>query len=197
VLFGIGSALTRWAWSSEAIARKTLDDMRRETEQSELGQLDDLEKRLETDQDARTDQFVDQLRQLFPRLQSLPPDGVSQPAEMMGIRENASRLYHSCLESLDRSLALWKASRQMSTAKGRKQILNSREELLAEIQRSVYHLGATLDHVYAASLKQHSNQEELSAMRQELEMGLQVAQQVERRMEDLERDLQGLRKRDE
>jgi hypothetical protein len=53
-------------------------------------------------------------------------------------------------------------AREMATAEFRDRVLRSREELLREIDRSIHHLGATVDHLQAGGLHIGAESEELS-----------------------------------
>jgi predicted nuclease with TOPRIM domain len=100
-------------------------------------------------------------------------------------------LYRACLVSLERSVDLHEAARDMETDPARDELLAQREELLEEIRRSEAHLGATLDRLQAAQLSREDPGDDLARMREELDAGLAVARRVQRRMDELDRALRG------
>ncbi|MFZ5829973.1 MAG: hypothetical protein ACOY3P_07785 [Planctomycetota bacterium] len=190
VLLGVASAATRWIFQFDQISQATFDDLQSETERTQYAFLDQLERRLRVDGDARTRKSVADLRKIFRRLEraGMMGENVDQ-ALVPDIREKALQLYQSCLKSLEGTVEYWQAAQEMATEAARDQMLQARESLLTEVSRSIYHLGATLDHLRSASLKRDRQGNEMAQMREELELGLQVAQRVEQRMSQFESDL--------
>jgi hypothetical protein len=83
-------------------------------------------------------------------------------------------------------------SRDVATESARRKLGQSREQLITEVQESVGHLELTLDHMQTAQLKDETGlRADALRLRTELDEGLEVARQVEIRMQDLEFDLGG------
>jgi hypothetical protein len=190
ILLGVGMALTRWLYGLEDLAREALDDLDGETEESHRAYLNQLETRLRADGDPRTDRSLTELRNLRDRMTGagLTDESLSS-AFVPEIREKAEQLYHSCLASLERTLELWRAAQEMATEKARTLVLDSRESLLGEVAASIRHLGATLDHLRTAELRRDRGDQSLARMREELEMGLEVARRVDQRVGELDESL--------
>ncbi len=188
ILLGVGMGATRWVLGYDQIARQAFEEVLSETERSHYAFLDGLEKRLHGDGDPRTIASVRDLRKIYRRLERAGMVGEGGSGELLPeIRDHSVELYESCVESLERTLAFWNAAQEMATREAREKLLRSREELLAEIRQSIHHLGATLDHLQTAALQSERPGQELSEMRRELEMGLEVARRVSSRMDQLER----------
>ena len=105
------------------------------------------------------------------------------------LQASAEELFGTCMAALERSLEKWDAAREVSSEEVRNQLLGSRERLLDELGAGITHLEKTLDHLLSTSMAAGEAVEELARARTELEQGLEVARQVERRMGELEREL--------
>ncbi len=190
VLLGLGAAATRWLVGSGELARQAFEELRAESGRKKKHHLRKLRRRIRYDRDPRTNRLLLQLVRLAKRMGQAGvmnhEDGNDVVAE---VRDKAVGLYQSCLGSLERTIDLYEAAQQMATEDARNQLLAQREELLEEVRRSVAHLETTLDHLQSLQLKRDRRGEGLAQMRKELEMGLSVAQRVERRMDNLDREL--------
>jgi hypothetical protein len=190
VLLGVGMGFTRWMLDADTVARRVYQDLKSETEQTHQDYLNRLERRLLADEDPRTEDILAELRSLYQRMRSPDVAESNLDVELLGdIREKSQTLYRSCLASLERTAAQWELAQQMATKESRRLVLQAREDLLKEIKRSVEHLGATLDHLQLAALKEGPAGDDLSRTREELERGLEVARRVEQRMAEFNQRL--------
>ena len=193
ILLGLGVAATRWILDSDQLARLASNDLKAASDRDHYAYLDQLARRLKTHQDPHNDQQLQLLRRLYQRMESCGVLGDHIDLDLVPeIREKAEQLYRSCLASLERTVDLWHLAEEMSTPVFRQRVMQSREQLSAEIDRSIAHLGATLDQLQLAQAHVGSQGESLSKMREELAMGLEVAQRVEQRMEEFNQSLKGL-----
>ena len=187
ILAGAGMAATRWILGWNELTSKTFNELQGESNRSQAKTLDELEQSLKADHDPRTTQSVRDLRQLYRRLERAGVMGDNIDSLVLpDIKNKAEQLYQSCLASLARTLELWQAAQEMATVDARKQVLMQRETLIGEVNKSVNHLGKTLDHLQTLLLKRDRQDESLARMREELEMGLQVSQRVELRIDQLD-----------
>ena len=190
MLLGLGMAATRLLGGSADEGQGTSEDPHSAPGIASRAYLERLKRRIRDDDDPRTDRLFKDLTRLNERMTRLGVTESSGGSEaVVDIREKAVELYRCCLISLERTLVLHDAAEEMATTEARDRLLAEREQLLGEVGGSVAHLGATLDHLHTLQLKRHQSSEELTRMRQELEMGLEVAQRVEQRMESLQREL--------
>jgi hypothetical protein len=189
VLAGVGALLTRWIWNSEDITRKAFDQLQAEAARQEEAALDDLQRRLEQDDDPRTDETLARLRALYARArQNTAWAGKMDQRSALEIAAKVEALFRGCVHSLERSLEFWEVARRMSTAQARKSVLEGRERLLDEINKSTEQLARTLDEVQALAVQKRREQD-LARVRQELDESLAVARRVEERMLALDAEL--------
>lgn len=182
ILFGIGLGATKLILGFDELARSVLRELRSDQKKENNARLKDLQNELRKDQDQRTSQFVKQLRKLFLRMDKAGFfDNTEDSADLLGISDRAKELYESSIASLRRSLLLWETANEMSTQKGREDVLEIRETLLDEVGESLSHLGATLDRLKTSELRRETTIN-LAQIRDELEQGLEVARRVEERL---------------
>lgn len=189
VLLGVGIAATDLLLHAENLGRRALAELLTESENSETSRLRDLAHRLSEDGDTRTRAFLTALQRNYLRLHddSIVRGG-PRTALFPEIQGQAEALYESCLGSIERSITFWQAAQQMATSGARDELLNSREELMAEISASIECLGRTLDQLQIAAVRD-GGQVDLAGIRQELEAGLEVARKVDLRMKTFEQGL--------
>jgi hypothetical protein len=190
--FAVFSAAQRWFAGGDELTEQAWRDLQRKSRQEHAKYLRELRRELRSDRDPRTSNMLKKLQRIHDRLltaKSWRRDGTS---EMFGeIHVQANELYQACLRLLERSLEIWKASRDMATEPARRQLRDSREQLVTEVQHSIDNLEQTLDHLQTSALKQGSQVEaDAARLREELDEGLSVALQVEQRMRQLEVDLE-------
>lgn len=187
---GIGRAIWKLTVGSQKLTARAIEDIDRRTQKSHDRYLRQLRSRLRSDQDPRTGRWLRELRDLHQRMIRLGILSVGPQHEWVKqIGDPAIELYRSTLESLEQSLEVWKAAREIKTPGLRDQLLATRDQILQEVSESVEHLDKTLDRAQASQLKKSIPPTDLSAMRAELQQGLDVARSIEHRMNDLERDL--------
>jgi hypothetical protein len=149
-----------------------------------------LQEKLSRDEDERTDVSLTKLRRLHKRLHR---DGLLNASVdaifYLEIRDKVEQLYLSCLTTLERTFEFWRTAAEMATTEARQEVLRQREQLISEVDSSVGHLEATVDQLQAKQLQNGSGERELQQVRQELDMGLQVARQVEARLTEFEEGL--------
>jgi hypothetical protein len=185
-----GTALTRLVWGSGSVAAEVHEDYVKSLGAEHEQYLDQLERRVEGDSDKRTKESLDKLRKLHARLHR---DGLlSESVEHVYFSEicdKVEQLYLSCLKTLERASEFLRAAAEMATPEARQEVLQQREQLLSEVSSGVGHLEATVDQLRAKQLQDGSGERELQQVREELDMGLRVAREVEQRMSQFEQAL--------
>lgn len=195
IAWGSMNAVRRWWGQSEQLTDLALKDFQNQTRRRHVTQLNLLRRELRTDRDPRTTQMARRLQELYERMLQLSPVYSRHPSSLRPIAQeildHAAELYNSCLDLLQKSLHLWRTARQLSTDTARNQMLESRENLIQEIEASIQNLESTLDTLQTSQL-QHRELEstENARLRDELRQGLDVAREVQRRMDDLERGIE-------
>jgi hypothetical protein len=203
LLIGLGSLVTRWIFRAGEIARRAFEELEGEAFKQQDAMLDDLDRRLQSDSDPRTEESLRELRLLYERFRQ----GGDWTREVDGkaafdIANKVEELFRGCVRSLERSLELWESAQEMHTDEVRRKILGSREEILAEVGESSRHLARTLDGVHALALEKREasaagvlgrsrrqRRENLAQIRSELDESLAVARRVEERMQLLDAEL--------
>lgn len=187
----IFNAAAKWTWGRARLEKSALQDLLKKQRREHLTHLDDVRSSMRRDRDPRTSDLVKQLRGIFERLWTLTPDPNSEWKETPEVYQQAMELYQSCLTLLKRTFELWIASKSVSTDRARHQLLDSRDELLGQVEASIDHLNASLDSLQTSGIDR--TREELalhnSQLQKELEQGLEVARAVEKRMDELEREI--------
>jgi hypothetical protein len=162
----------------------------KDLERNERTYLTRLRRKLRTDRDRRTGESIERLARLRKRIMQsgVTESGEDSPvlAELAG---KADELYRSCLASLEKSLELWEAARQMATSEARDELIRSREALVGEVVQSIDHLAATVDHLQSSGLQRVQQDVDIAKVREELDTGLKVARRVSERVNELERGL--------
>jgi hypothetical protein len=187
LLFGAGMAATRLLLGTESLVASVYEGSMKDESGEHEAFLRQLAQRLRADGDERTGECLEQLRRLHKRLsKSGLVDGAEVSPMLPEIQRKVEQLHWSCLRSLEKSLDFWQAALEMATPNARQEMLGRREQLLEEVEGSIRHLAATVDHLRAKQLSRDDRGGELAEVRKELEMGLEVARRVERRMDELE-----------
>lgn len=186
VLAGLGIGATKLILGTESVAAEVMEEARDAKRKADEDRLDAVERRLEKTRDPRTFSDIRLLRQLYKRhADAVDNAKFHVPADVAAMSE---QIYHSCVDALERSAALWETAQAMATRQARGELMEKRQQVLDEVAQSVQQWALTLDRLQAAPL-QRGDEAGLARLREELDMGLQVARRVEQRMHDLERDL--------
>ena len=185
-------ATQRWFRGGEKLTEQAWRALQSKEREDHAKYLRELRRELRGDRDPRTSNMLKKLQRVYDRLLVSDRRQSDEPSEIFAeIRLQSNELYQSCLRMLERSLEIWKVSRDLATESARQQLRDSREQLITEVQRSIYNLEQTLDHIQTFQLKQGSQVEaDAARLREELSAGLAVARRVEERMEQLDVDLE-------
>ena len=189
LLAGLGAMVTRWILKGDEIHKEAFEELQKEAFQKQAEVLDDLDRRLQRDDDPRTERTLRELRDLYEEFKKDMrwAAGLDTRATFE-IVSKVERLFKECVKSLRRSVELWQTSEKMRTLAVKKTVLESRGELLEEIWHSLEQLKKTVDGVHLLHL-QKSDKTRHAEMRQELDASLEVARRVEERMRDLESNI--------
>ena len=154
LLFGIAAAVTRWKRHGPQIRQTAAEKFRDESNRNHEQFLNDLDRRVQADDDERTNQHLVMLRQLHRRMRRVGIfDGDLPTMILPEVKEKTEQLYRSCLSSLERSLVLRDAALEMMTESARRKLFRSRESLIGEVGTTIRHLGATLDFLQTSKLE--------------------------------------------
>ena len=189
ILAGAGALVTRWILKGDDLIHSAIEKLQNQARAQREAELDQLQRRLESDNDPRTGESLRILRDLEAQfrlmLKESAESNATPPVEIVSMVE---RLIRSSISSLEKSLTLWQAAQRMMTRQASQNALQRREGVLVEVERSIRQMAKTLDGIREMSLKAQSATQ-LAAIRKELDTSLQVARRVEERMRSLEDDI--------
>ena len=190
ILGGVGAFFSRFFLGKEEINKKILAEMQKEAQVEREKMLIDLEKRLRADGDPRTEESLCDLIALAKAFQKHQSWGKMLNARStFDILEGVERLFNRCLFSLERTLELWYTAKEMVTPESREPVLKQREQIVEDVRESIKQLGKILAGIHSIGLDSDKRDSELAHIRQELDQSLEVARQVEKRMDTLDREI--------
>ena len=184
-----GIFLTRLILGGEQTAANVIREMEAETIARDEERLDRLEQALESsDNDPRPEKALRDLRALVDALKESAQNPKSHHlATLVEIHAQVNELFEHCVELLEQTIQLWQTAASLNTPAAQHPILQQRERLIEEIQQSVEQVSHTL-----VGLKQLSGTEissdRLKQMRAELDQSLNVARNVEARVNRMMRE---------
>ena len=181
ILGGIGVFANRMIFGLEKLTNRAYEYVLEKQQNLQIESLRALEDKLQTDRDARTQNLLRQLWNLYKALEKDIKEG-KVPAAAHGVMDSVDRMFHVCMEHLRQSYKLWQTA-QETTGRSRENKLRQREELIREVEQSVSHLEQTIDQLQTVSSKRSKS--ELARLREELDETIRVAKRVEQRTEEL------------
>lgn len=194
-LAAVGWGLYRLTAGRATLQAQALAELQAEATEQHFTYLRELRSRLRGDRDPRTGECVKQLQEIYRRWLELHQQPASREqaaawdTAQLGIRE----LYEQSLQALERSWTLWKSTEKLHNAAFRTQTLDSRDQIVQEVQQTIHHLQEALDQwqvARPASAREQDPVRQLEQLQNELDRGLEVARNVDARMAELEGELQ-------
>ena len=188
ILGPIGGFITKWATGLDKISRRALKELQEETHRQQEGQLDALHKQLEADGDARTERMLADLRTLHQSFRAEVNDNTwssSVPANVaFELAYKVEALFHESINCLRNTLTLGEKARNAATQTVRESLLEHRERVIADVQKTI----AQLSRIYGEvlTLGTHSDETELSRLRNELDENIEFAKKVDQAMREFE-----------
>ncbi|GAA4428411.1 hypothetical protein [Bremerella cremea] len=179
VLAGMGIQASRLIFGIEDLTARAHNYV---TEQERLERnqhLDQLARRLEQDQDPRSEQCLNRLRALYTSLELDAPVGHAA----ISIREKVDKLFNAAVRQLERSLELWDKANRLPGKIGRP-LLEERRKAVDEVVLTVEHLARTVQQYHSFQLR--DSDDELAKLRQELDRTIEVARRAEEVIESLD-----------
>ncbi len=166
-----------FGWSSES--QRLITEWRQSVETERDTKLDNLYRELSMDGDARTENLLQDLRTLAVALMREESDSLAYNA--FDIVANVDKLFQRSVDYLEEGLDLWKTAGQIQNESIKAGLLQQREVLISEVEKSLESLGLLIGQMKKSSI--HSgNKQALAEMRDELESRLRIAEEVENRM---------------
>jgi hypothetical protein len=193
VLGAMGAFLTRLVLGSESVAKESLEELRHEVQEEREKALDQLDRDLTADGDPRTEGCLRDLRALTKAFQECQTWSSELNTNVIfDVLAGVDRLFQRCVESLEKTLALYHTARQMSTPQAREKILGQRERIIADVGESTKQLSDILGGLMNLGAASDEDGSDLARVRAELDRSLEVARTVEKRMHRLEQEVGGM-----
>ncbi len=187
---GIGGGVV-WAIARTVLNIESLTEQAMATEQQSLREADNREldllaRQLRTDRDHRTQDALTLLRSLRDEFESAAqrPGGELLSAR---ISEQISQIFQVAVEQLRET---WHLTQRAESVVGeaREKILSQRNTLINEIQATSDRLQSVVQQY--KTMRPESQEQEMSALEDELRQNLEIARRTELRMKELENPLQ-------
>lgn len=182
VLGSIGWFATRFIFQLDSISEKAMRDLATEALQEEENRLNELQKRLATDKDTRTEEYLILLRENRAELEKIAQTpGIE--IRSLEIVKQARQLFWAATEQLDQSLKLYQLAQKLTGAQ-RQGALAQREHFLAEALESAGHLRDAVE-TFRKFAVQHTERD-MDSLQLELADSIRAAQKSEERMRELQ-----------
>ncbi len=182
VLGGIGWFATRFIFQLDSISEKAMQDLAKEALQKEENHLNELQKRLATDKDPRTEQYLILLRENRAELEKLAQTPGIQ-IRSLEILKQARQLFWAATDQLDQSLKMFQLAQKLS-GEQKQGVLAQREHCLSEARESAEHLRDAI-----ATFRQFTDknlQRDMDSLQLDLAESIQAAKRSEERLRDLQ-----------
>lgn len=194
ILAGAGIFVQRLLIGSTKHAEAAWEEIQKEIEEARERLLDDLAEKLLTDDDARTEHLLGDLRLLQKTFHGGKLTNSLNTVSSYDITSGVDELFRACITLLEKSFSLWETAHRITTKIAREAMLQEREEVLGKVRISIEDLGALISAVNALEMG-HGETSQLERIRKELVTNLEVARRVDERMRNLcQNDLETERK---
>ncbi|MBC8354116.1 MAG: hypothetical protein H8E66_19155 [Planctomycetes bacterium] len=181
IVGGLGMMAHRLTFGLKKITANVFACLNEERRSEQEAGLDSLEARLRGDRDPRTQTSLRHLRELYQDFQSDLEQG-KVPRSTRTVLGDVENLFRAAVKHLEQSYHLWDTANQMS-GEARRDMLESREHFVEEVQTSVEHLSRTIEQFH--SFRAQESETELAKLRKELDQTMQAARRVDERVEAL------------
>jgi hypothetical protein len=175
LLAGIGIGVTRFVLFKDKITNKAFAALDTLEEKEKNEELDSLDIKLTKDRDPRTQSALRDMRALYKsfheqiRGETLKADGTTI--------DGVETLFNECVSHLGETLILSSTIRSMNSEAAKQPIIDAREGLIVEVQKTIDRLSSIMDGLRQLAVS--ANTKELERVRSELEQGLEVSKRVD------------------
>ena len=182
VLGGVGWMLTRMIFQIESLTEEAMQAQLDAALRTENEELDELARKLRTDRDHRTQDYLTLLRSLRADFEeaSHTPGKKIRSAQ---VREQVGQVFRAAVSQLQQSYKLWELSENL-VGDTRNKILEDREQVIGEIETTIDRMNEAIKQF--KSLMQTDGNIDLAKMRDELDATMKIAKRTEERMRDIE-----------
>ncbi|OGX11629.1 MAG: hypothetical protein A2351_02170 [Omnitrophica bacterium RIFOXYB12_FULL_50_7] len=173
--------------SWEKIARQVKEEMEKEAVASREQQLNDLYRRLGEDDDPKTEKLLQDLREISNAIrESSLEQSRLDIKTAFDIILKEEQLFAKCVERLELSLQLWSRASRISNPEVKEKLLNLRQSVLGEIEKTTSYLGDILARIQGAGYKEGGDKADLLSIIGDLQDGIAIAEKADKRMKELD-----------
>lgn len=172
VMAGLGIQATRLIFGIEELTAKAHAYLTEQEKAEQDQRLSELARKLEQDDDPRTEECLLRLRRLYDSLQSEAPKGRTA----IIFREKVEQLFQAAVKQLERSLELWEKAQQLPGGANRP-LLQERRKAIDEVVLTINHVTRTVEQYHAFQLQESDH--ELAKLREELDQTIEVARRAD------------------
>ena len=188
ILGPIGGLITKWATGFDKLSKQALRELQQDVQRGQEHQLDVLDKQLRTDGDDRTQKMLSDLRALHESFRAEVIENAwpsSVPANVaFELAYKVEQLFHESVNCLKETLKFIEKTRNAKTETVRKSILQQRERIITEVQKTIVHLSQTYGEML--TLGTNSDDTTLSKLRNELDEKIEFARKVDQSVREFE-----------
>lgn len=181
VLTGAGIFATRVIFGLDQMTEAAHEHLQQQNQASRDAALADLDRRLTTDNDPRTQHALRKLRHLHEQFQTSMQGGSA--IGTYDVQDKVGLMFQVCVDQLEHSYHLWQTAAGLDGIP-RQRIMNQREQLIQEVELTVQHIASAVQQY--EGLKSFEKTSDLARLRGELDESLRAARSAERRMAEWE-----------
>lgn len=176
---GVCALFARVTIGFNSVAHKVFSRWQRDVQKEQTEKLDDLDRRLQADDDPRNEQALRRLRSIYKVFVECVQNGRVKEYNFLN---TAERLFHTSIRKLDEGMEIWRQAMEMPGDK-RQPFLKQRNELIGEVEQSVETLAQAVHEVQRMTA---DDGKELKSLREEMDKRLEMAKKVEERIAYIE-----------
>lgn len=189
LLGSAGSFLTNLLVGNEKAAKKVLEEIRDEARQARDKELDEMEEALARDGDPRTERYLHDLRTLTGRLIEENASFMQSNIDVYTALDMVSKveeLFTLSVQALAKTLKLWETAEAINSPKARIPIMEERERLIKDVQKSIEKLGTILVDVQKIGIDDGKDFN-LAHIREDLDRSIHIARDARSKVNDWEK----------
>lgn len=157
LLISFGSLLTNLVFNMDKISKKAMREWRDRLAKEKDAALDELDRKLVRTRDPRDQTALRNLRTIYDSFSNDLKAGKISTGVSSGMLTQIDEIFDACVKQLERQYEIWEVTQKVSG--NLKVKLNSqREEVLAEVEKSVENLADVIAEVRALKLKAQSGE---------------------------------------
>ncbi|MEZ6119506.1 MAG: hypothetical protein R3C28_23465 [Pirellulaceae bacterium] len=151
--------------------------------------LRQLQRKLRQDRDPDSGKLLLRLKRLRQRMDRLFCPSLQPEPWVLELQAKMQRLYESGLSGLENSFRIWLTARDVQSETLSESLNSDRQNLLNEVAESVNHLENSLDSMQVSALENELPADEFAELRRELDRGLEMAANIDRRIRELDQQV--------